>query len=412
MILYTFVEKLTPKELDADSAFISECQDNLETCYTEALFGKLGSGKRTLAAQVAIRLAKKDTKLKIKIVKGGDLLSEGLESRNSSILIIHDPLKTWFTIEHTDKIINCLLNICTNAPKNNCYILAIFHCNDPDSFERRIGEKNKAAIVKMFSNRTGIKNNKKKITELAKSNKPVTIQTVNASIGETLIVTLYQRNLAFKDKNFLSNPTKFIFEKLKKLEKSQNISDQLAFKVMIIFITHDREIAKREMHEISHHALFNDLKEKIVIEKYIDECIKQYLHLFVEETSGGQFYRIMHDVITRCTFIAAVENHRTLLLTKCNPILIFDCIGVKSADHKIKYSKCFLDSSYMNIGIPSERYQEIARLLFQRNEMEGVLRNSRLFDDKKFQDEWKKAKLYFTNERHEKNERDQTCILS
>lgn len=395
-----------------DSVFIFKCQNNLETCYTEALFGKLGSGKRTLAAQVAIRLAKKDTKLKIKIVKGGDLLSEGLESRKSSILIIHDPLKTWFTIEHTDRIINCLLNICTNAPKNNCYILAIFHCNNPDSFERRIGKKNKAAIVKMFSKRTLIKNDKKKITELAKSNKSVTIQTVDASIGETLVITLYQKNLAFKDENFLSNPTKFIFEKLKKLEKSQNISDQLAFKVMIIFITHNGEIAKREMHEISHHALFGDLKEKIVIEKYIDECIKQYLYLFVEETSGGQFYRIMHDAITRCTFIAAVENHRSLLLKECDPILIFDCIRVKSADHKMKYGELFLDSSYMNIGIPSERYQEIAKLLFQRTEMEGVLRNSRLFDDKKFQDERMKAKLYFTNERHERNERDTTCILS
>lgn len=43
---------------------------------------------------------------------------------------------------------------------------------------------------------------------------------------------------------------------------------------MIIFIMYDREIVKREMYEILYYVLFNDLKEKIVIEKYIDECIK------------------------------------------------------------------------------------------------------------------------------------------
>lgn len=59
------------------------------------MFGKLGSGKRTLAAQIAIRLAKKNTELKIKIVREGDLLSVDFESMQSSILVIHNPIKTW-----------------------------------------------------------------------------------------------------------------------------------------------------------------------------------------------------------------------------------------------------------------------------------------------------------------------------
>lgn len=57
-------------ELKADNDFISQCQDYLETWgNTLAMYGALGSGKRTLAAQVALRLAKKDSKLKIKIVR-------------------------------------------------------------------------------------------------------------------------------------------------------------------------------------------------------------------------------------------------------------------------------------------------------------------------------------------------------
>lgn len=116
------VEKSTPKELDADTGYISKCHDYLQLCdNTIAMFGKLGSGKRTLTAQVAIILAKKNTKLKIKIVREGGLQSEDLGSRQSTILVIHDPVKTWFRSKHTAEVMSCLLKICTNAPqKTRC----------------------------------------------------------------------------------------------------------------------------------------------------------------------------------------------------------------------------------------------------------------------------------------------------
>lgn len=57
------LEKVTPMELKADNDIISQCQDYLEIWgNTLAMYGALGSGKRTLAAQVALRLAKKDSK--------------------------------------------------------------------------------------------------------------------------------------------------------------------------------------------------------------------------------------------------------------------------------------------------------------------------------------------------------------
>lgn len=50
------VDKMTPKEFDADNDFISECQNYFEkNGKTLAMYGKLGSGKRTLAAQIANR---------------------------------------------------------------------------------------------------------------------------------------------------------------------------------------------------------------------------------------------------------------------------------------------------------------------------------------------------------------------
>lgn len=103
------------------------------------MFGKLGSGKRTQAAQIAIRLAKKNTQLKIKVVTEKDVLSEYLESIQSTILVIHNPVKKWFTSKHTDEILSCLLKICTIAKRKKSYIIVIFHCNDWKSFRGLFG---------------------------------------------------------------------------------------------------------------------------------------------------------------------------------------------------------------------------------------------------------------------------------
>lgn len=94
----------------------------------------------------------------------------------------------------------------------------------------------------------------------------------------------------------------------------------------------------------------------------------------------------------------------TFLLRECNPILIFDCIRVKSTFQKIKSGKLAYDFSSISVGIPSEIYPEVAGLIYQRTGMREVLQNSRLYEDEKFQEEWDKAELNFTNEIHVENE--------
>lgn len=150
------------------------------------------------------------------------------------------------------------------------------------------------------------------------------------------------------------------------------------------------------MDDISQHALFADLK-KMSDEASIDGCIEHLLGLFIEETADGRSYRILHDVITRCTFLAALENHMTLLLTECNPILIFDCIRVQSTVEKYTQGQLPNDFRSISVGIPSKKFPEVARLIYQRTGMREVLQNSRLYEDQKFQEEWNKAALYFTN---------------
>lgn len=367
------------------------------------MFGKLGSGKRTLAAQVAIRIAKKNPALKIKIVTERDTITEDLEPRDSTILIIHDPVKTWYTDRYTEEITSILLRICSNArnKNNNLYIIAIFHCNDWNLLPF---EKKKTTMETMFPKRQAICGNKisAKLADPVKNNRGdisnVRLQKVEKSNGESFEMSLFFKNRAFQQ-DVLGNTIMSIIEALKTLESSNENYKQLAFKTMVIVMLRGGKIAKKELiaDGISQHSVFADFKKKIDIQGSIIGCIEQLLKIFLEETEES--YRMSHDVITRCTFIIAFENHRTLLFTECDPMLMFECLRLKPLGERFKYyGKLFYDYSDLKIGIPSESFKEIAELFFQRTEMRSILRNSRIYEDEKFKDEWNKAEQHFTNE--------------
>lgn len=90
-----------------------------------------------------------------------------------------------------------------------------------------------------------------------------------------------------------------------------------------------------------------------------------------------------------------MENFWTLLFTECDPILIFECIRLKSRYEKIKYPRQIVyDDRNLQIGLPHEIYQEAARLFYQRSELRSFIWKSRLYENRKFQNEWNKAELY------------------
>lgn len=368
------------------------------------MFGKLGSGKRTLAAQVAIRIAKKNPALKIKIVPERDTITEDLESRHSTILIIHDPLKTWYTDRYTKEIISILLKICTSAKNkdNNIYIIVVFHCNDWNSLQ--FGNK-KNTMETMFPKREPICGHKLsvKLIEMAKDNHEnisnVQFLREEKSLGESLKKTLFLNNRAFQ-RDVLNNPSLFIIMALKTLKNSNKNQEQLAFKVMVVVMLHGGEIAKRELlaDDIPYHEVFADLKEKMDVKVSIMGCIDQLLEIFLEETENGRSYRILHEVITRCTFIVAFENHRTLLFKKCDAILLLECLRRKSfIERSLVSEDPTYDNSNLKILLSSKLLEEMARLFFQRKEMRSVLGNSRIYDENIFQDEWSKAELHSSN---------------
>lgn len=406
--------KNTPNEHDVFKDFISDGEEYLQTSKMVAIFGKLGTGKRTIATQIAIRIAKKEPKYKIKRVGERDLISKDFNLMPSTILIIHDPVKTCYTIEYSEEIISCLLRICKNARKNNSYILVIFYHDNFDSLYRQFGKMKTPFESLLKKNVFHIPNSEQTLKEIASSyteefsNDDIqNILKQGSSVGQLIILTFYLKTSEFHHEQFLSNPIKSIVEALKTLERSAEIHDQSAFKLMVYVILHGGEITKCSLKDIAYHALFNDLREKMDGENTIKACIDKLLDLYIEESADGGSYRVLHDVITKCTFLTAFENQMTLLFKECDIILLFDSIRVKSIVDKMKlqYSgEIIYDYKSLKIAIPTEMYPAIARSSFEREEIIDVFRKIRLFEDEGFQIRWSKEHaLRLNNKREDKH---------
>lgn len=107
--------------MDAD--FIALCKMHLSKRKTLALLGKLGSGRRTVANQIASRLRKINPKLNIEVLNA--FIDIPKDSIMSTIYVLPDLIKSWYTDRHTEDIIQFLQNICSDA-ENNCFIIASF----------------------------------------------------------------------------------------------------------------------------------------------------------------------------------------------------------------------------------------------------------------------------------------------
>lgn len=75
-----------------------------------------------------------------------------------------------------------------------------------------------------------------------------------------------------------------------------------------------------------------------------------------------------------------MENHKTLLFRECDPILIFECIRLKSKGEKIRNSgQVFYDEMYLNIALPTKIFREVARLFCQRSECKVLFGTVNIF---------------------------------
>lgn len=209
-----------------------------------------------------------------------------------------------------------------------------------------------------------------------------------SSAGEFIKLILFLKTSEFDCENFLSNPIVFTVKALESLQMSSDIKNQSAFNLMVFLILHGGEISKSKLKEIQDHTMFDNLKD-IDKDETIIGCIKRLLNFFIEESADGGSYHVVHEVITKCTILAAAKSHMKLLLTECDPILLFDSIRLKSRTEKLQYPGMIVyDYSNLKIAIPSKWFPMIARLTFDRKEKIEILNNIRLFEDKYLQREW------------------------
>lgn len=360
---------------------------------TVALFGKWGSGKRTLAKQVAIKLAKEDG-LKIEIIKDWLFLPKGLESSCTTVLILDNPIKAEHTGSHNANIFDCLLKI--RAKKNNCFQIVVIQCHDIDRIEKLFIDANrninhlcpKGFLISFSKEIAGKKENQISPNDLKKLSQ-------SSSMDHTLILTLFLRN-PDKCKTFLADPVPFILKELENIIKSQDMDKCLQIQTLIEMTFHNGEMTKTDVEVMMDH----NIKDGTDKEELTRKCIKQLLQSYVEETRDGKSYRLIHDVITRCVLYTALKFTKNLdsLFKKCDPLLLLDCVRSKTFFEQLMSTREFIfDDKTFDIGLPMETFPSLAESLLQRNEIWTSLGNVRIMEDEDFKQEWQRA-----NGRHNK----------
>lgn len=361
-----------------------------------ALLGNLGSGRRTLANQIAFTLRKNNNNLKIEVFNTLIIPTDS-KSFLSTILILPDLIKPWYVDKHTNNIIEFLQKMRSDAEENKHFIIATFQCNDWDNIKSQWSKMDKdilSLFVKPFPVITKIERLREIAGKTDISEEVLRrICEVDSSIGKPLKLALIMNYQAFKDDGYYINPVLFTMERLKALEESSNILERVKFKALVFIMLHGGEIAKRELEKDFDHALFNDLIETDNRKETIQKCIQQLINIYIKETSDKKSYKMVHDVITKCTFLAAAKNHHDLLFTECFHFPLLECIRHKSGSERIFYfGKFIYDHENLQIGVPTHFYQMIAKMFVQRNNLMDMLHTVRFFEDKDFLVEWLKAK--------------------
>lgn len=382
--------------MDADS--IALCKMHLSKHKTLALLGKLGSGRRTVGNQIASRLRKINPKLKIVVLNAFRDIPK--DSIMSTIYVLPDLIKSWYTDKHTEEIIQFLQNICSDA-KNNCFIIATFQYDFWDNSNRESKSQSvQKNILTLFPKPFSVITEIERLREIAMNSENdisdealKRICEVQTSIGHPLTMVLIMNNKPFSCNEYFIDPISFTMKQLKALEKSDNIRKRVKFKALVFTMLYGGEITKLKLENVLDHTFLVHLKETEDRKETIQECIQQLINVYIKETTDRKSYKMIHDVITKCTFLAAAENHSGLLFSKCHYFPLLECIRHKSTSEKLSfYGKIVYDFENLQFGVPTEFYPKIAEMFVERNDLMDILHIVRFFGNKDFQAVWLKSK--------------------
>ncbi|XP_055998087.1 uncharacterized protein LOC125683232 isoform X2 [Ostrea edulis] len=389
-------ESINIENLAEDTTLVLRLAKSLLKDRTLALIGEWGSGKRTLAVQIALQVEKIEKKtFNFKVLQEfqDDTRSkiEAIESTNPTILFIPDLCRSWHTEHHMTDIINCV----RSGLSSNTYIIATIR----NAVYQSCTEYICSSIDDVFTRRMLITPSHITLSKiLDKYNVHFTnpsrddILKLKSAIGTPLIVTLCVKNPVYKSWNFLNDPLLFIISKLKEMKSSVDVNDRLKFGILVDIVHQGGTVEKNTLDNCSDASrfAFTGKNPNMLTIYNIQDCITELLDGYLEETADGKSYRIVHEVITRCIFLVATEMDFPSLIGKCDDFLLFDCIRHKSLMEKIRAKKKFiLDTRELKVGIPTESYQDLAKALRQRNDdMMSLLRKVNWFEEEHFKKVW------------------------
>lgn len=386
------------KNLAEDTKLVSDFVFRLREKTTLALIGEWGSGKRTLAIQIAKEVERiEEKKFDIKVLSDfhNDRNSDIPISSQSTILLIPDLCRFCHTKQDARKVLNYLHS---SAKNSKTYTIATFRNTVYNSFSMETLE----AVKFLFPHRMLIKLPKDTLSEIVEkyhSDLPSEflddILQTKSVIGRPLTTILCIKNPAYRDRNFLDDPLSFIISELDKMRISKDKYSRMTFRVLVYIMLEGGTIGKKKLEDCTEHRVFAIKEEFPNKSKEIQGCVTRLLNGYLEETVDGTSYRILHDVITKCTFLVAMRMDYGLLFRECDASLLVDCIRKKYKTEKITQPGTFtFDIPELKVGIPTESYRNIAKALKQRNEAMMIpLENLNWCKDDQFQKVWENTKL-------------------
>lgn len=206
--------------MDAD--FIALCKMHLSKRKTLALLGKLGSGRRTVANQIASRLTQINPKLKIEVLNAFRDIPK--DTIMSTIYLLPDLIKSWYTDKHTEDIIQFLQNICSDE-ENNCFIIATFQYDYWDYSNRESkSQRVHKNILTLFPKPFPVITEMERLREIAmNSENDISDEALKriceeqTSIGRPLTMVLIMNNKPFSCNEYFIDPISFTMKQLKAL---------------------------------------------------------------------------------------------------------------------------------------------------------------------------------------------------
>jgi hypothetical protein len=345
-----------------------------------------------LAIQIALQLEKIENKtFKFKTLRefkdDTRRKLEALKTKDPTFLLIPDLCRSWHTEKHITDILDCVRSILSS----NTYIIATIRNVVYQGCMTYI----RSSVNDVFSRGMIIKPNQETLNKIIKTYilsvfQRFDILQLNSTVGTPLVIMLCMKNPAYRNDAFLHDPPSFIISDLKKMRSSDDVNARMKFGILVYVMLHGGTVEKGALDSCTDPSLFGIKGEIPDMSTNIRGCVKELLDGYLEQTADGKSYRTVHEVIKRCIFLAAAEVDFLSLIDKCDPFLLFDCIRFKTTGENFWQGKeIIIDTRKLEVGVPKELYQNLAKALKQRSDdVTNLLRKVNWVEDKNFQKVW------------------------